>query len=216
MRLIHNAPPLVLALTLGGLYAGLTSLPAQAALILSQTQGSISTSSGYPYRHDFDLDYNQSPLNRWTPEVIPVSLTIVPSARRISSSSPTPNQFYIQLDSGPEIYSFNVSSNSGTTQETIYFYHNPAYSLPVISPGIIVETMPQAWMDEVADGVLSGKLWAAHDTATQSTPIPTSLLFRIGYSYDIDPQDVPEPATGIVFVAGLAVLTSRRRRGPVS
>ncbi len=94
------------------------------------------------------------------------------------------DQLKIQLDAGPDIYSFDSLNG----QQVAHFFTNP----------------DQLWKDELSDGVLNCHVWVEGVTLG----VPDEFMFSASGSFL-----VPEPATlGLLGIGGLTLLMRRRKR----
>jgi hypothetical protein len=109
----------------------------------------------------------------------------------------------VQLDSSPTVFHFLPLALNNSQSD--YLLYDPAFlSDPGLGPpGALPLILPQAWRDELADGVLSGHMWI--DNA--SGP-PGQYFLSVDTVFA-----VPEPAacgSAALFIA--PTLLARRRR----
>ena len=136
------------------------------------------------------LDFTAHPQINPPAQLVQINLTF-------QSAGVAFDRLKIQLDAGPDIYSFDPISGQYVT----YFFYDPAWM-----PGTGTtphSELDQLWKDELADGVLDCHLWVEG-----ITPGMSGFHFSSGGSFL-----VPEPATlGLLGIGGLMLL-KRRRRG---
>lgn len=131
------------------------------------------------------------------PQVIPPA-QLVQINLIFSSAGVAFDQLKIQLDAGPDIYSFD---STGTGQQVIYLFYDPVWMSG--SGTVPASELDQLWKDELADGVLNCHLWVEGIT-------PGMSGFRLSASGEFL---VPEPATLCLLGIGGLALLKRRRRG---
>lgn len=109
----------------------------------------------------------------------------------------------VQLDSSPTV--FQLVPTLLNNYQVTYLLYDPTYVAdPGLSyPGAQQLILPQAWRDELADGVLSGHMWIDNAGGT-----PGQYFLSIDTVFA-----VPEPAAcGLAAFVVAPVLLARRRR----
>ena len=115
----------------------------------------------------------------------------------------------VQLNAAPEVFSFlPYPGNQKQVAYTLYdeeFNPNPGPGYPT-TPVFVL--LPDAWRDELRDGILSGRLWVTNPTASTG-----NYLFSVSGAFAVPEPSTPEPSAAVGLVATSAALLLRRRRG---
>ncbi len=163
------------------------------AEIVSQAAGTGTVggltegSPGVPVSLDFTIDPRVNP----PAQLVQITLSF-------STSGLLFDELKIQLDAGPDIYSFG-SPDGRYVNHVLY---DPTWGSG--SGTIPASELDQLWKDELVDGVLNCHVWVEGVTFG----VPDSFSMGAGGSFL-----VPEPATlGLLGIGGLMLL-KRRRRG---
>ena len=119
-------------------------------------------------------------------------------------------QLNIQLDSSPTVFTFlPYPGNHRQVAYTLYdpsFTSNPGVGYPT-TPEFVL--LPQAWRDDLEDGVLAGKLWVSDPVGGANT-----YLMSANSVFEVPETASPEPGAGLAVIATAATLLRRggRRR----
>src|SRR5688572_4294043 len=113
--------------------------------------------------------------------------------------------FNVQLDASPEVFAFlPYPGNQQQVAYTLYdeeFNPNPGPGYPTTP---VFVPLPQAWRDELTDGVLTGRLWVTNPSGGTG-----DYLFTVGSAFAVPEPSVPEPTAGLALAATAAMLLRR-------
>ena len=116
--------------------------------------------------------------------------------------------FNVQLAQSPEVFSF--LPYPGNQKQVAYTLYDETFNQ---SPGVGYQTtpvfvpLPQAWRDELADGVLTGRLWVSNPAGGDG-----SYLFSVSSAFAMPEASAPEPSAGLALAATSALLLCRHGR----
>jgi hypothetical protein len=178
---------------------------AAPANIVAPTQGGVRGATGTGLTTSapgtaFSFDYRALVISDTAPYE-PASFSLTFDAAHVQYS-----ELKIQLDSSPTPFTFLPVTANG--YQSNYVLYDPAYELTPGSPWPATPAylaMPQAWRDDLTDGVLSGKFWVTNPAGT-----PNTYFFSTNAAFV-----VPEPTAGLAVIATAAaasLLRCRRRR----
>ena len=117
-------------------------------------------------------------------------------------------QLNIKLDSSPTVFTFQPYP--GNHRQVAYTLYDPAFNP---TPGAGYPTtpefvlLPQEWRDDLADGVLAGKLWVNNPVGGANT-----YLLSASSVFELPQGASPEPGAGCAIMATAAALLKRRPR----
>ena len=120
------------------------------------------------------------------------------------------SELKIQLDSSPTPVTFLPFTGNG--YQASYILYNPQYELTPGPPWPATPAylaMPQAWRDDLSDGVLSGKFWV-----TDAVGTPNTYFMSTSARFVVPEGAAPEPSAAFAIVATAGAMLRRTRRRP--
>ena len=173
-------------------------VPVQSALRGVTGSGLTASAPGT----SFSFDYRPL-VTKDTAPYEPAEFTFIFEAAHAPFS-----ELKVQLDSSPTPFTFLPYTGNGF--QLIYVLYDPAYELTPGSPwpaNPAYMVMPEAWRDDLSDGVLSGKFWVTNPAGP-----PNTYIFSTQALYVVTEAASPEPSAGLAIVATAAAALLWRRR----